>query len=257
MSEINVPENICKNCNHTFTKQFCNVCGQKNVSRITNAHLVHEVIHAVLHADKGIFPYIYRLVSTPGVMAREYINGKRKVFNPIQFLILSIGFLVLLMTLTHFYESVEALQPKNTLVNRPEVQQLLAFNELIAKNGNIIVFMLIPIFAFFGNLLFAKQKNNYAEHFMLAIFTISLSNVLTSVLLPSYYLIGIGITATIISTLFITLFSFCIIFKQFYQIHWFQALWRGIAVYALSMIIYMIVIAIVMVGIVVVSLVSR
>ncbi len=240
MADINASENTCKNCNYTFTKQYCNGCGQKNAERITVTHLTHDVMHAVLHADKGIFPYIKRLILSPGVMAREYVAGKRKMFNPMQFLMLSIGFVILLMTFTHFYEKIELFQVQSMPENPQDVQEKLkGFDTFVKKNSNIIVFFLLPIFALFGYVLFNKQKNNYAEHLMLSVFAVSLSNVLTAVMLVSFYFMGLGVMPILISTLLFTIVSFFLTYKQFYQVNWFHALWKSLVIYLLTMIVYM------------------
>lgn len=248
MPEITASENICKNCNHTFTKHYCNGCGQKKATRITTEHLAHEVMHATLHADKGIFPFISRLILSPGLIAREYIDGKRKIFNPVQFLMLSIGFVIALMSITHFYENVEIWQSKSTAGNSSAMQQkLIGYDSFIKKNGNILVIFLIPIFAFFGKMVFSKQNHNYAEHIMLSVFVISLSNILTGVMLALNYFVGLAPMWVIVCTLFITIFSFFLTYKQFYQINWFKALWKSIIMYSLAMIAYMILTIIIMV----------
>lgn len=240
MTDLTTPEITCKNCNHTFTKQYCNGCGQKKAERITVSHLMHDVVHAVLHADKGIFPYIKRLLLAPGALAKDYIAGKRKTFNPMQFLMLSIGFVILLMTLTGFYEKVEVLQAQTAAAGQLEMQaKLNGFNTFVKKNGTIIVFFLLPIFAFFSKLLFNKQNNNYAEHLMLSVFTMSASNVLTAVMLVVYHFLGIGIMPIMISTLCLTILCFFVIYNQFYQLSWLAVLWRSVVVYLLTMIVYM------------------
>ena len=239
MDNIDGSEHTCKNCNHTFTKQYCNGCGQRDADRITLSHLSHDVVHAVLHADKGIFPYMKRLIFEPGKMAREYIGGKRKVFNPMQFLVLSIGFVFLLMTFTNFYKNVEIWQMQSMPENLPDLQKKLeGFDMFVKKNSNIIVFFLLPIFALFGKVLFSASKNNYAEHLMLSVFAVSTSNVLTAVMLIICFFLGVGVMPILISTLIITIISLFLVYKQFYQIKWFQALWKSLIVYSLTMVVY-------------------
>ena len=72
----------CKNCNNEFNENFCNKCGQKEAHRITMSHVMHDVVHVLLHADKGIFPFMARVMVQPGIIAKEYLEGKRKFFNP-------------------------------------------------------------------------------------------------------------------------------------------------------------------------------
>jgi hypothetical protein len=254
MPENTSAEYTCKNCNHTFTKNYCNGCGQKKASRITNAHLVHEVVHATLHADKGIFPFMKRLVLSPGIIAREFIDGNRKIFNPMQFLVLSIGFVILLMSLTHFYESIELLQ-EETLKNAPphmkEAQEKIkGFQTFIQKNSNLIILVLMPVFAFFGKLLFKKQQHNYAEHLMIAVFAMCLSNVLTGVMLIFSYFFVFSMPIILACTVLSTTVSFWLTYKQFYQMNWFTAFWKSMTVYISTMLIYIVIITFITVGII-------
>jgi hypothetical protein len=258
MSEITPTEYTCTNCNQTFTKNFCNGCGQKKVSRITNAHLVHEVMHVALHADKGIFPFMKRLVLSPGIIAREFIEGKRKIFNPLQFLVLSVGFVIVLMSLTHFYESIEILHAESLREAPPEMkasqEKLKGFMLFIQKNSNFIILVLLPIFAFFGKVLFKKQQHNYAEHLMIAVFAMCLSNVLTGVMLVFSYFFAFGIPTILASTVVFSTVSLWFTYKQFYQMNWFTAFWKSISVYLLTMLIYIVIIAIITVFIVALSM---
>ena len=241
MPEITPTEYTCKNCNHTFTKNYCNGCGQKKASRITNAHLVHEVLHATLHADKGIFPFIKRLVLSPGIVAREYVDGSRKIFNPMQFLILSIGFVILLMSLTHYYEMIEVLQAetlKETPAHMKEVQEKLkGVNTFIQKNSNLLILILMPFFAFFGKLLFKKEQHNYAEHLMIAVFAVCLSNMLTGAMLLFSYFFEFSLTTILVCTFLFTTLSLWLTYQQFYRMNWFTALWKSLTIYLLTMLI--------------------
>lgn len=254
MNDLETSVNTCKNCNHTFTKQYCNGCGQKNADRITLKHLMHDVVHAVFHADKGIFPYMKKLILGPGVLAREYIDGKRKTFNPMQFLVLSIGFVVLLMTITDFYKNIEIWQAQNVSADQQGFNEKLnGFYTFLKKNGNLIALILMPISALSGYLMYRKQNNNYAEHFMLAVFAMSLSNMLTAVVLVISYFVGLDVMYITMCSLVCAVISFYMIYKQFYQIHWFQSLWRSLAVYSLTMVAYMILVMIVTILILIVS----
>jgi hypothetical protein len=252
MEKIATAEKICKNCDQTFTKNYCNECGQKDTHRISIGHLAHDAMHVTLHADKGIFPYIAWLVVSPGVVARGYIDGKRKIFNPLQFLLMSIGLVILMMALTHFYEHVEEMQKQNTAsVPDVEVQlkKLEGFNVFIQKNTNLLALLLLPIFAFFGNLLFRKRNDNYAEHIMISVFAISLSNVLTIFVLGIAYFTKMDLTMVTIATFFVTLSSFFLTYKQCYALNWLQAVWKTLVVYSGTMLVYFMLILALTIGI--------
>ena len=71
----------CLNCNAplTTTQKFCGECGQKTALKRVNLHDVfHDAIHYFTHADKGIFTLLISLIKQPGLVAKEYVEGKRK-----------------------------------------------------------------------------------------------------------------------------------------------------------------------------------
>ena len=88
----------CLNCeeNLEVSAKFCPQCGQKtSTHRLTIAHILHDGLHALTHADKGIFHLLKDLAVKPGIVAREYIAGKRKrYFNPFTFFLIMMGLFV-------------------------------------------------------------------------------------------------------------------------------------------------------------------
>ena len=82
---------ICKNCDASFDSKFCPNCGQKaDIHAITVKHVLHDFLHAFTHADKGFLMLAKELLTKPGIIAREYVEGKRKkYFNPLSFLVIT------------------------------------------------------------------------------------------------------------------------------------------------------------------------
>src|SRR5688572_10457773 len=80
----------CKNCDSPLDGNFCANCGQKSeIHRVTFKHFLHEFFHAFTHTDKGILLLMKELITRPGYVAQEYLDGKRKkYFNPLTFLII-------------------------------------------------------------------------------------------------------------------------------------------------------------------------
>jgi len=109
----------CANCNFQPLVQdfrFCPACGQSTPPhRITFHHVWHESIHAVTHADKGIFHLIKDLVLQPGKVLSAYIlEGKRKkYFNPFTFILIMAGLLLVSTAIFKPYpqRSIQGKQP--------------------------------------------------------------------------------------------------------------------------------------------------
>lgn len=109
----------CLNCNAPLsaTQKFCSECGQKTALKRVNLHdVLHDAIHYFTHADKGIFTLLKSLVVQPGLVAKEYIEGKRKKhFPPLNFFLIVAAVYIVIGGVTSKYSS-SSLQ-RNTRVN--------------------------------------------------------------------------------------------------------------------------------------------
>lgn len=84
-----VLESECFNCGHPFSGQekFCPECGQTNKDkRITFSNFVHEVFNGFISWDSKFWTTIIPLLTKPGKVSRDYIDGKRQRYaNPFRF----------------------------------------------------------------------------------------------------------------------------------------------------------------------------
>src|SRR5262245_11561097 len=98
----------CKNCGKQLAhrENFCPSCGQKaNVHGLTFHSLLHEIVHYFTHAEKNIFSLIKQLTFKPGVVAEEYLAGKRKkYFSPVNFFLIVAGLLVIIVSALHSFD---------------------------------------------------------------------------------------------------------------------------------------------------------
>jgi hypothetical protein len=234
---------ICKNCGNDFGGNYCNRCGQANAHRITMGHVFHDLTHVFLHADRAIFPFISRLIISPGIVAREFIEGKRKIFNPVQYLILVVGFVLFLMVQSHFYESFETYNSARTAKLPGYFQQGLSnFTWFLKNYANIITLATLPIYALFSWLFFKKKGQNYAEHVMLQVFVfdmVNTLNVIVLLLLMPFKSIGLGMAPISIGLIIVCL---VITYKQFYSLNWLTAIGKSIAVYIVTYIVHIVII---------------
>ncbi len=151
----------CLNCNCEIEKNYCSSCGQKtDTHRITVRHfLFHDLMHGVLHIDKGILYTLKEAIIRPGQAALDYIKGKRvRYYNVFYLCLLVIG---LHLLLSHFYDSLShtAVDAKNDTV---EVSNF--FNEHIKA----ILLGIIPILGLNSLWIFRRLKLNIAEQFILS-----------------------------------------------------------------------------------------
>ncbi len=172
----------CLNCAADFEpeQKFCANCGQKaDTHRLNLKHIWHDIIHAFTHADKGILFLVKELAKNPGLVAREYIEGKRKkYFNPFSFLFLVVGFASVLLIGSGFmgYRGGSKI-PVNPV------------SEFINRHVNVVILFNVPVLAFFSMLMFRKSKLNYAENLVLAAFASGERSIFFSLLIAPLWML--------------------------------------------------------------------
>ena len=238
---------ICKNCGNSFDLSYCNACGQKTAHRLDAGHIFHEGIHVFTHADKSIFRFIPKLIVYPGIIALDYVNGKRKSqFNLFQYVIIVAGLVVFFFNKTHILEDgIKQLNDPNLSKKITVVQGKIM--QFLQNYFNIIMLVLIPAFAFFSRLFFKKRGYNYAENIVLECSIQAQQNTISLISMILLYFAGAAsIFQIIIIPLFIAITAKALAYRQFFKSSWLESILKAILVYACVYIIQMIVVMIVM-----------
>lgn len=97
-------EKICLNCNTPLYGRYCHVCGQENLEpKETVWHLVNHFFQDITHFDGKFFSTVKYLITKPGFLSKEYMQGKRASYlNPIRmYVFTSAVFFVVLFSLTN------------------------------------------------------------------------------------------------------------------------------------------------------------
>ena len=177
---------ICKNCDHRFTGNFCNHCGQAtDTHRLTMHFIWHDLQHGLFHVDHGIFYTIKQLLIRPGQTIQEFIEGKRiRYFKPATFVVVLATLYGLLFHYfihdVHEFESIHA---------REDV--LSAYGKVtqwITEHFAYATMLLIGSTTLSSFLLFKKQGYNLAEHLVLNTFYRGLALVINILLFPVLYI---------------------------------------------------------------------
>ena len=156
-------EHICLNCNNQLHEKFCSNCGQKtSTHRYSIQHFVtHDLVHEILHVDKGVLYSIKELFMRPGHIVREYIQGKRVgITNFITLIIIILTASALLVEYTHIKLS-------DLIGTESSKQMMQSLEKFSTKYPKLFLLILIPINSFFSFLWFKKAKFNYSEHLVL------------------------------------------------------------------------------------------
>jgi hypothetical protein len=136
-----------------------------------------DLWQAIVNVDRSAVSLITALLVRPGVVARDYVDGRRKrYFGPFAFLLITVGLASAIIALSGF---------KAFISNNPN--GVLDFLQL---HVNWVILMQVPLLALCTRILFYEQDLNYAEHLVLASFASSLRALfLGFVVIPYWYVL--------------------------------------------------------------------
>jgi hypothetical protein len=101
----------CFNCGHPFfgKEKFCPECGQKNKDpKITFGSFIHEVFNGFISWDSKFWTTFIPLLTKPGKVSRDYIDGKRIRFaNPFRFYLTVSVIFFLIVGATESYDKFD------------------------------------------------------------------------------------------------------------------------------------------------------
>lgn len=233
----------CKNCGSVIGGSFCSHCGQKaDTHRVTLGHVVHETLHAFTHADKGFLLLIRELITKPGIVAREYLEGKRKkYFNPLSFLVLTWAIWAYVSHVTGFAEVYDVSQHANQESTTLAKEVGAIASHQIKFLGLILI---TPLFALLSWLFYFRSKYNFAENFVLTSFMIGETDLFRTVVLNALFLLfphhARLLTLTMFEPIFICYFA--VAYRQFFQQHILLTIVKTILIRVLVIALYWIII---------------
>lgn len=115
--------NVCRNCGHTYTGNFCNRCGQsRNTPRYRLSNALRNIAGGFFNIDNGFGRTLIDLLHRPGYMIRDFIGGKRiPYFRPFQTLFILAAIYIMTVQLV----DPDALKPKTPLTEQQETAKKL------------------------------------------------------------------------------------------------------------------------------------
>ena len=107
---VKVKASECFNCKHPFfgNEKFCPECGQMNKNpKITFGSFAHEIFNGFISWDSKFWTTFIPLLTKPGKVSRDYIDGKRQRYaNPFRFYLTISVLFFLMLGLANSYDEL-------------------------------------------------------------------------------------------------------------------------------------------------------
>ncbi|MEO0365749.1 MAG: zinc ribbon domain-containing protein [Pseudomonadota bacterium] len=178
----------CRNCGAELrpTDELCSACGQGVAEGQDRsfAHLVRASLEEVTSVFSRLWRSIRALMFSPGVLSRDFRDGRRRRFlSPIGLFLLGNLLYFLAPPLSDLQLSLEdqyELQPYRVLitgwVDNYIAQSGQTFGEVarlyelrIAELAKVMVILMVPLVALVTQLLFFDRRLYYADHVVIAL----------------------------------------------------------------------------------------
>ena len=171
----------CLNCGEKLSGNFCTECGQPaSTGRINFKETLGNFFSVAFALNEPLLITIRLLITNPGKLFREYIDGKRKVYyRPVAFFILTTASYLILRTLINF-NSLGG----SVIADMEEVDKVLNHSgevfTMMENNINYVMFFLVFSIAFSLKLFFRK-KYNLVEYTSVGLFITGIYTIIRTV----------------------------------------------------------------------------
>jgi hypothetical protein len=93
---------VCSNCGAPLAGRYCSACGQRHephVHKVT--HFAAEAFESITHADSRLWRTLRLLLARPGLLTKEFFEGRRATYLPPFRLYLVISIVFFLISVPH------------------------------------------------------------------------------------------------------------------------------------------------------------
>lgn len=172
----------CLNCDATLADadRFCPRCAQRTDSGRLSLHdIARDVLQTFVNVERGPLAFARALLTRPGGVAREYVEGKRRRhYGPFATLVVLVGLTALAVNLSDFQVLAQDRLPA-------------APAHFLQRHFNILLLAQLPAIGGACALLFRGAGLTLAEHTVLAAYTLSVRALVVALVAPLSYLLSI------------------------------------------------------------------
>ena len=179
----------CKNCGNHFQGKFCNECGEKVYGPKDKSlwHIFEEFFHFLSHFEGKFLLTLRTIFTRPGKFSQEYCEGVRiKYFKPVSFFMLIVILYLIFpfanglnLSLGNHVQSWYGGYARKTALQYMQVHHIneevlvAKYTAASEKVSKLLLFLLIPVMAFFCVLYNRKRKKPFFDHLIFSTETTS------------------------------------------------------------------------------------
>jgi hypothetical protein len=183
------PASRCVACGADLSSQYCPECGEAAGHHdYSLKHFAEEALETLAHVDGRVFSTFRSLLARPGLLASNFLAGRRKSqMGPVQLFVVCNVMYFLIQPLTVFSPFTSPLgiqttaRPWHRLASAMVASKLAArqvttaeyaraFDESAHVQGKSLVILMVPLVAFGAWALYGRRRRFYAEHLVFAFY---------------------------------------------------------------------------------------
>ena len=193
------PLDTCLNCGTILNGKFCHTCGQKKIEdkERTLKHFFYQFFGAAFFLENNLIRSLWLLLSRPGFLAAEYLEGRRKRYMaPISlFLLINlVYFFTVSLTDMNLSLAEQIRQPQHGWLAEVMIEKRLdsremkfeeyasAYNEQSTSLSKTLIILHAPILAAMLTLLFVRKKYYFTDHLVFSLYMIAFVLLLSIIL---------------------------------------------------------------------------
>ena len=189
----------CLNCDHAYSGQYCNQCGQQaQTHRVDWRYLWHEITESLWGVDRGILFTLRELLIRPGYSIREFLAGRRvNHYRPLALLLMLAAIYVFVSQGLHvdFVKTSQGMYDNASLkadspAHRKQKEILAGYFQFLDDNQQFSDLAMVPFVAFWCWLLFRRIGYNYPEQLVAQTFIANFNLLFSLGMLLGFWALG-------------------------------------------------------------------
>ena len=169
----------CLNCETAIaaSERYCSHCGQRtDTARLSFGDIARDLLQRFVNVERGPLAFAWALVTRPGRVAREYVDGKRRrYYGPFATLVVLVGLTALAVNVSGY-----RILAHDGLASGP--------TDLLERHFNLLLLVQLPLLGVVCAVLFRRAHLTLPEHMVLVAYALSIRAVFVALVIPVAYL---------------------------------------------------------------------